>query len=102
MTPVFESLEERRMLTTTITSITATPTTVNRGAKVVLSANGVTTDQKSTTILYFVDINGNGLVDGADRKLGQSANAKKNYSISVKTKGAPAGNATVLAEGKDK
>jgi hypothetical protein len=90
MSIMIESLENRRLLSATITSIQAvsavanTPVdTVVRGEKATLTALGVSAsgEEKISSVVYFVDQNDDGLLNRGDTIIGASGNAARDYAI---------------------
>jgi len=112
--PVFETLEDRRLLSVSITSIAANSVvagvpadTVVRGEKATLTATGVaaTALDKITGVTYFLDTNSNGALDKGEKILGRSNNAAKSYAVNLlikpKTALAPI-TVSAIATGKGK
>jgi len=89
----------------TIASMT-TSGTVLRGAKLTLSISNVQIGEPGTQIAkieFFLDLNGNGIVDAADKLLGTRTPAAgtPNYSLETPTTGFPADNLKFIGRATD-
>jgi hypothetical protein len=89
-TPLFESLEERRLFSVSIGSIAdashvpGTPAdTVDHRARATLTAQGVgaSAGDKVRSVTYFIDRNGDGVLDRRDRVIGRSRNAGNDFRV---------------------
>jgi len=107
----FESLENRRLLSVSIESVTASPSPVARTEKVTITANNVaaTSDDKVNAVSFFIDVDSNGTFDkGTDLVIGTDFNGKNGYSLTktvpakVKGQAFPLGTLTIgaIARGK--
>ena len=85
-----EALENRRLLSVALASIAAnsavegTPTdTLVRAEKGTLTATAgtVSSDDKITQVIYFIDSNSNGTPDKGEFVVGKSGNAAKNFAV---------------------
>jgi hypothetical protein len=87
---LIETLEDRRLLSVTVTTIVGTSAVAGtpsgdivRGQKATLSAQtSATTGDKVSSVTYFIDRNNNGTFDkGTDVLLGKSSSSKNNFAI---------------------
>ena len=98
---MFESLEERRLLSAPVlTQVTATPSSAPRLSKVAFVV-AASVDTKSVT--YVAVVNSSGTIDSGDFKIGTSSRAATGFAVSKKVpKNASLGPVTILAVGKNK
>jgi hypothetical protein len=86
---LLESLEDRRLLSVTIDSVTVQPSPMVRGTIATMTAQvTASVDDRVRSVMYFVDENGNGLRDRGEFLVGRSGNATTNFRV---TKRVPAG-----------
>ena len=93
-----EMLEDRRLLSASIGSLSADALTVERGTPVVLTANDVT-DIK--VVSFYVDSNGNGVLDDGDKKLNSDGTGANGFMGKAQTKKLPVGDVLFFAQGHD-
>ena len=109
---VFESLENRRLMSVSVASVIAasfiagTPqNTVVRSERATFTAGGVTASGGDTvrSVTYFIDTNSDGLLSKGDLVLGHSANAASSFAATgIIRSGLALGNLTIsaVAQGK--
>jgi hypothetical protein len=83
-TCIIEPLESRRLLTAALTGITPTPSPVERGLRLTLTATGPTSDTKS--VRFFIDTDGDGVLDSTDKRVGSDATPGNGFSVRLNTK----------------
>jgi hypothetical protein len=81
---IVEALEKRQLFAAGLVSVTATPSPVERGLKLTLTANGNTSDTKRVS--FWLDSNGNGVLDTSDKKIGQDGSPLNGLSKTFSTK----------------
>jgi hypothetical protein len=94
-----EALEGRRMLSASIGSLSADALSVERGQRVTLTANDVSSDTK--VVSFYVDSNGNGVLDDGDKKLNSDGTAANGFTGRAQTKKLPVGDVMFFAQGRD-
>jgi len=84
-----------------ITSVTPDNPSPSRLTRLTLSAGGVSTDAKQ--VIYYADLNDDGIIDAGDKKLGTSASKLHNFQVKVPiTPKTPLGDIQVLAVAKNR